>query len=148
MNAFKLTLLLAIFTFLSLKANAQEYSAKGGLCGECDYVQRYNAPVGPRYRHNEDVRRYNAAPNPCAYRSVRKEAFPALRRNTVICAKNLEGNHEPVKLRTELVSQNSHEVPTYDASGYRYLRHMTVTIYKDIYSDGRSRIWQHVGYSS
>jgi len=144
-------------TLLSVQGQAQEFSAKGGLCTtHCHGVERYNKIESPVYRHNEDVRRYNAAPNPCAYRGVRREGYPALSRDRVIFPRNVQAyyteegssTHVDLRLRTDVVSQRYETVASYDATGCATHRCMTVTVYRDTYSDGRTRIWQHVGYSN
>ncbi len=108
---------------------------------EATPVARYCEIPSSPYRHCEDVRRYNAAPNRFAYRgpeatvcTIHQNTF---RHNT--CA-------PVVKVRTEIVCQRHQQVACYGADGTKHTRTMTITMYKDIYSNGGARIWQYVDY--
>ena len=108
---------------------------------EATPVARYNEIPSSPYRHYEDVRRYNAAPNRFAYRgpeaTICTTPQPVSRHGT--CA--------PItKIRTEIVCQRNQLVASYDADGTKRTRTMTITMYKDIYSNGGARIWQHVDF--
>lgn len=105
-------------------------------------MDRYNLVPSPVYRQHEDVRRYNASPNKFGYL-----APPPVRHQKQSTRVNPEGACEPVvKLRTEIVSQYCQDAVTYDSCGRRICRQMLVTIFKDVYSDGRSCLWHHVAY--
>lgn len=109
--------------------------------------QWQNVVPPPVYRQYEDTRRYNAAPaSPNYYDQKQQRCYyvpkPITQSKTDCSPCNA------TKVRTVKVRQYCQSVPTYDACGSRICRQMTVTLYKDYYSDGRTRIWQHVRYSS
>ena len=101
-------------------------------------IPRYNVVPPPVYRHYEDTRRYNAAPNRFGYAS---SSYSSSYQNSCNVCKPA-----PVKIKTVVVSQRCQRAVIYDACGTRKYKTMTVTLYKDVYSDGRSRIWQHIAY--
>lgn len=104
-------------------------------------VPRYNVIVPvPTYRHYEDIRRYNAAPNRYGYRGPEAKN-PTYTRHSgpTSCA-----CQPPVKIRTEIVSQQCRTEYYYDKCGRRMCRNITVTFYKDIYSNGGCRLWQKI----
>ncbi|MDF1812738.1 MAG: hypothetical protein P1V20_11010 [Verrucomicrobiales bacterium] len=103
-------------------------------------VRRYNITPGPPYRHYEDVRRYNAAPKCNGYLGPEAAKQPVYKYSQPCdCV-------TPVKVRTEIVSRQCQGRPYYDECGRRCTRKVTITIYKDIYSDGRCRIWRDISY--
>lgn len=138
---------------VSGKVNAQQQptTAFGGA------VIRQNVVPPPYFRHYEDIRRYNAAPNGIGTRHSTFHPFPErkrmrtgpLQRRTIVSYSDgsvSTTGKTATKVKTVVVSQTSCPVSTYNSCGSRVCKQMTVTIYKDIYSDGRTRIWQHVAY--
>lgn len=117
-----LSALFALATFLPLSeaaAGGTGYASRAG-CGNCVtskfQTPRYNQLV--THRHNGDHRRYNAAP---------------------CCGQTIE--HTPYVVKTVVVSRKRIPHVTYDSNGRRYCRKVTQVIYKDIYSNGRCRVW-------
>lgn len=81
---------------------------------------RYNQLLP--YRHYEDHRRYNAA---ACCGEVRYET--------------------PYVIKTVVVRKKRVPHVTYDSNGRRYCRKVWQTTYKDIYSNGRCRVWTTTG---
>lgn len=129
------TLLLIIIALSSL-AIVNRSEAQSFCYSPVVPIVRYNMVPTPVYRHCEDPRRYNAAPHRFGY-----QAQPSVRATVVTQSAQC---CDPVKVRTEIVSQRCQPTFYYDSCGRRLCRHVTVTIYKDIYSNGACRLWQHV----
>lgn len=113
--------LLALAAFLPITeafAGGTGYRVRSS-CGNCAtskfQTPRYNQLV--RYRHHEDHRRYNSAP---------------------CCG---EVAHTPYVVKTVVVSRKRIPHVTYESNGRRYCRKVTQVVYKDIYSNGRCRVW-------
>lgn len=109
--------------------------------GSSHAVPRYNVVTPPLYRHDEDVRRYNAAPNRYGYKGKTGNHYLPSKRNYS------SRSATPVTIRTDMVSRRTQQVAYYDSCGRRLCRNMIVTMYKDVFSNGGSRIWQHITYS-
>ena len=108
--------------------------------GSSETVPRYNVVNPPLHRHYEDTRRYNAAPNRYGYQAKpSKSSVPTYQACSTTCA-------APVKIRTDVMSQRTQQVVSYDSCGRRLCRNMTVTMYKDVFSNGGCRIWQHISH--
>ncbi len=138
-------ILLAFSGTLPHPARAEEHRSLYAM--EDGRPRRYNMDQVPFYRHYEDVRRYNAAPDRFGYQGY---AMAPTVTATPVCPNSGEDEApvvHPVKLRTIIVSRQSQPVSSYNACGSRISRTMVTTLYKDVYSNGQTRIWQHIAIS-
>ena len=101
-----------------------------------------NAPWMPDYRHNEDPRRYNAAPR-ARYRSYYLYAQPGGYSGYVQPTKRVKGIY---KVRTIILHKRTREMMTYDEHGSPVRRNVHVMTCKDVYSNGSCRIYQQTSH--
>ncbi|MDF1862642.1 MAG: hypothetical protein P1U87_20665 [Verrucomicrobiales bacterium] len=127
MKTFLPILTLAVFSALHLLPSSASAGGTGyRSCGNNNCAtSKFQTPrlyqLLP-YRHYGDHRRYNAA----------------------ACCGEVQ-NQAPYVIKTVVVSKKRVPHVTYDSNGRRYCRKVLQTTYKDIYSNGRCRVWTTVG---